>query len=168
MAVIRPLMFSALVIMLIGVCSNAKASCDSEMHRAFDFWVGEWSVSTQDGQFAGENSIQKIQNGCVLQENWRSAKPPFTGTSFNFYNQQAKRWEQLWLDNQGGYLKLYGERNGNNMVLQSEPNDKGAIDRVTWTENQDGTVRQLWERVSKEKAVVVFDGLYRKKNLEKN
>ena len=60
--------------------------CDSENHRQFDFWIGEWEVSS-NGQPAGTNSIQSILGGCALQENWRGAGPGgLTGTSFNIYD----------------------------------------------------------------------------------
>ena len=35
--------------------------------------------------------------------------------------------------------------------------------QVTWTDNEDGSVRQLWETFTEGKDVVVaFDGLYKK------
>ena len=35
--------------------------------------------------------------------------------------------------------------------------------RVTWTLNNDGTVRQLWETITnKTEVTVAFDGLYKK------
>jgi len=53
------------------------------------------------------------------------------------------------------------------MILRSEEqknNDGQAFyHRITWTKNEDGTVRQLWETVTNDKDVVVaFDGLYKK------
>ena len=37
--------------------------------RQFDFWVGDWDVKNQQGQNAGKNTIQKLENGCLLLEN---------------------------------------------------------------------------------------------------
>jgi hypothetical protein len=55
------------------------------------------------------------------------------------------------------------------MILVSKeiPRDKKApyINRITWTLNEDGTVRQLWEiLVEGEVTNVAFDGLYRKRS----
>lgn len=67
--------------------------CCTENHKAFDFWIGEWAVTNPDGTPAGKNSIKRIQNGCVIQENWISANGGYTGTSHNFYNSVDKQWE---------------------------------------------------------------------------
>ena len=144
---------------------NQQCPCCTEKHKAFDFWIGEWVVSNPKDAIVGYSSIVKIQGGCALQENWRSDKTAFTGTSYNYYNQQEQRWEQLWIDNSGRQLKLYGNRKGNQMVLSSEPynrpDGKEYINRITWTANTDGTVRQLWEVLHEEEVVqVAFDGYY--------
>ncbi|MBT8114738.1 MAG: hypothetical protein KJP04_05135 [Arenicella sp.] len=158
-----------IIVLLAGsqpVFSQDKpVACSSSEHSQFDFWLGEWSVSTPDGKPAGVNSISKIEDGCAIRENWASASPGYTGTSYNFYNQREKHWEQLWLDNQGGFLKLSGKRKGRQMILQSAPvdNKQGVkvIQRITWTANEDGSVRQLWEVVAEGKEnQVAFDGLY--------
>lgn len=148
-------------------------ACCSEEHRAFDFWIGEWEVYTPDGAVAGHNSITRIQDQCALQENWSSARAGYTGTSYNYYNMTEGRWEQLWIDNAGAQLKLYGNRNGNQMILTSEPfkrpDGELYVNRITWTSNQNGTVRQLWEVLKAGEVVqVVFDGLYKKKAQQNN
>ena len=50
------------------------------------------------------------------------------------------------------------------MSSKEKPNKEGVLtyNRITWTSNDDGTVRQYWEVISKEKpAVVLFDGIYK-------
>ena len=113
------------------------------------------------------NIIDKVQDNCILRENWTSATQGYTGTSSNFYNSNTDQWEQIWLDNQGGSLHLKGNRKGNQMILQSDEfkNDKGEpfFHRITWTLNDDGSVRQYWETITNNKEIVVaFDGLYKK------
>jgi hypothetical protein len=103
----------------------------------------------------------------MLRENWTSAVGNFTGTSNNFYNTKTNQWEQIWLDNQGGMLHLKGNRKGNQMILQSDElkNTEGEpyVHRITWTLNDDGSVRQYWETITNGKDVkVAFDGLYKK------
>lgn len=140
-------------------------ACCTENHQAFDFWVGTWNVTNPDGTKAGKNIITKIENECVLRENWTSAKGNYTGTSYNFYNAQTKQWEQIWIDNKGGSLHLKGNRVGNQMILQSgemiSPKGQKYVNRVTWTLNEDGSVRQHWETSSDQKTwKTAFDGLY--------
>jgi len=53
------------------------------------------------------------------------------------------------------------------MILQSDEakNAKGEpyFHRITWTLNEDGSVRQYWETITNNKAIVVaFDRLYKK------
>ncbi len=78
---------------------------------------------------------------------------------------KTARWEQLWIDNSGNHLKLKGNRVGNKMILSSnefkDVNGKLHVNRITWTINDDGTVRQLWEVLEGDKVVsIAFDGLY--------
>jgi hypothetical protein len=165
----KTLLFTLLLVVVQNLnAQNNACNCCTETHSEFDFWVGEWTVTNPDGTAAGTNRIVKVQNNCILQENWTSAQGNFTGTSNNFYNYKTKQWEQIWIDNQGQSLHLKGNRNGNQMILQSdEENNKDGlpfIHRVTWTKNVDGTVRQHWETITEGKEITVaFDGLYKKK-----
>jgi hypothetical protein len=152
----------------IGAYSqSSNCNCCSENHDDFDFWQGKWEVTNKDGTNAGNNTIVKMQGGCVLMENWVGAKGQYTGTSLNFYNNKTKQWEQLWVDNTGSYLKLTGNRVENQMIMKSlsfEGKDgKKYLNKITWTLNNDGTVRQLWEIIHDGAvANVAFDGLYTK------
>lgn len=146
---------------------NNNCGCCTEKYSEFDFWIGNWNVTNPDGTAAGTNKIDKIQDNCILRENWTSAKGNFTGTSNNFYNAKTKQWEQIWIDNKGGSLHLKGNRAGNQMILKTDEakNKDGNpfYHRVTWTLNDDGSVRQYWETITNDKDITVaFDGLYRK------
>jgi len=164
----KTLLLSFAILCSLNFSAQTKpCNCCTEKHAEFDFWVGEWTVTNPDGSAAGTNKILKIQDNCILQENWTSAKGNFTGTSNNFYNYKTKQWEQIWVDNQGGSLHLKGNRTGNQMILQTDEdkNKEGNpfIHRVTWTLNEDGSVRQYWETITNDKDITVaFDGLYKK------
>ena len=145
--------------------NNCK--CCTENHSEFDFWIGTWIVTNPDGTVAGRNVINKIQDQCIIRENWTSAKGKYTGTSNNFYNSITRQWEQIWIDNQGESLHLKGNRVGNQMILQTdeEQNKEGNpfYHRITWTLNNDGSVRQLWETIINKKDITIaFNGLYKK------
>jgi tetratricopeptide (TPR) repeat protein len=88
---------------------NQRPCAYSAENRQFDFWLGEWSVTTtQGGVPAGDSKIELILKDCVVQENWKSQSGPYSGKSYNIYNQAQKRWEQYWVDNVGGNIFFYG------------------------------------------------------------
>ena len=152
---------------LLRAQEASDCPCCSQEFRGFDFWIGDWEVTLADGSPAGANRIEKIQDGCVLQEHWKSARQGFTGTSFTYFNRALGQWEQLWVDNSGSVLKLRGGLQGGAMVLSSEPapgpEGSSMINRITWTLQEDGRVRQLWEMLKDEVVVqVLFDGYYRR------
>lgn len=145
--------------------SNVCACC-TEDYKKFDFWSGDWQVSS-NGQIAGSNHIYYTQDSCILLENWVGAGG-ITGTSMNYFDKNDKTWNQLWIDNSGNALKLKGQHNGESMILVSEPaisNNQVVINKITWTPQSDGSVRQLWESTNNAgiKWNILFEGIYRKK-----
>src|SRR5260370_11027933 len=88
---------------------NQRPCAYATENRQFDFWLGEWSVTTTQGGIpAGGSKIELILEDCVVQENWKSQNGPYSGKSYNIYNQAQKRWEQYWVDNVGGNIFFYG------------------------------------------------------------
>ncbi len=82
-------------------------------YRQFDFWIGEWDVVTTQGQQpVGSSSIQLILGKCVIFENWTGGAGG-VGKSFNIYNANTKKWEQIWVDSSGGLMKFEGVLNNN-------------------------------------------------------
>lgn len=158
---------SLLVFTSVSAQNTKPCNCCTEDSKAFDFWIGEWNVTNaNNGAAAGTSKISREEGGCVIRENWISASSSYTGTSLNFYNAAEKQWEQLWIDNTGAHLKLKGKRVGDQMILSSDPFTKDGQslrNRITWTKNEDGTVRQLWEILEGDKVInTAFDGLYKK------
>jgi len=145
----------------------APKTCTAPEHRQFDFWIGEWEVTTPKGAPAGRNRIEPILGGCALRESWTGAKGG-SGTSYNAYDRRSGRWHQTWVDNGGLVLRLDGTFAAGKMVLSGESRDStGArvLNRITWQETAPGAVRQLWE-TSKDGGdtwSVAFDGRYRKR-----
>ncbi len=137
--------------------------CATEKHRQFDFWVGTWDV-TQNGQPAGHNVIELRHNDCVLAENWTSANGGFTGSSLNTYDAATDRWHQTWVDTSGTLLELNGGFQDGSMVLEGTRPAQGGgevINRITWTPNEDGSVRQHWQfKAPGADWATAFDGLY--------
>ena len=147
--------------------AQSPCNCCKDENRQFDFWVGKWKAVKADGSLLGTNTIDVIQDSCVLRENWRSATSGFTGTSYNYFDSNKKQWVQVWIDNQGGSLILKGGIRDGKMVLTGDRilNSRGqaTVNRITWTPNDDGSVRQLWEvLIDDSDWSVAFDGVYQK------
>lgn len=139
---------------------------DDQRFHQFDFWIGEWTVTNNaNGNFAGENSIQPAQYGCVLIERWHG-RTGTTGQSINFYDPLADEWRQVWIAN--GYSIDYtgGLDEEGSMVLVGEIHyyrqDQSVPFRGRWTPNEDGSVRQFFEQYDAETDAwqVWFDGHY--------
>jgi hypothetical protein len=143
--------------------ATSPAPCSSPEHRQFDFWLGEWKVTTPDGKVAGRNRITREYAGCVIHERYSTDKG-YNGESLNAYDATRKVWHQTWVDDAGLLLTLEGGWNGKSMILEGKaPDAKGAprTQRITWTPNADGSVRQLWESANDDGTwAVVFDGHY--------
>jgi len=149
--------------------SNQPCPCCKSEFRQFDFWVGEWETYNPGDTLVGTNNIVIMQDSCVIQENWNSARGPYSGTSYNFYNPQTGKWHQTWVDNQGAPLLLSGGLEDGEMVMRSgkmkNPQGQEYLNRITWTPNPDGSVRQFWE-ISNDDGKTwngVFDGEYRRR-----
>lgn len=140
--------------------------CTGAQYRQFDFWLGSWEVRDPAGKLVGHNRIESAHDGCVLIEHWSGAKG-VTGTSVNLYDRDRGRWHQTWVDSGGGLLQLDGGIDGGAMVLSGDAFDTDAPaqssrQRITWTPQDDGRVRQLWEASTDggRTWAVVFDGRY--------
>ncbi|PQA86494.1 hypothetical protein [Hyphococcus luteus] len=166
-------------VMVIAVSASAAAQdqtapepapkptpCSTEEYRQFDFWLGEWDVTPagQDKPVA-VNRISAQHGGCVVLEEYEAGG--YSGMSLNFYDKTAGEWRQTWMSNQGAPLYLAGGLDETGAMVMSDEGlvDGDKINRITWTANDDGAVRQLWEQSEDdgESWKTVFDGLYTKK-----
>lgn len=130
----------------------------------FDFWVGEWEVHLGDtGEHIGHNLIERAQGGHVLTEHYTTDSGRFSGTSLNGYDHVAGRWHQCWMDVTGLVLDLYGGLVEGSMVMSGTV-EAGRLERITWTPETDGSVRQHWQQSDDDGATwsTVFDGSYRR------
>lgn len=148
-----------------GAQQPGASACAGPEHRQFDFWLGEWSVRTEDGQLAGTNRITSDFEGCVLREEWTGAGG-IRGESLNVFEAATGRWHQTWVDGQGRLLLLDGGLDTlGRMVLRGEgvgPDGAAIVNEISWEPRDDGTVVQTWS-VSEDAGVswrVVFKGVY--------
>jgi len=96
---------------LVQQAQQNQAPCASRAEsRQFDFWVGDWNVvTTRELTPVGRSHIEHGLGDCVIWENWTSlGESGYSGKSYNVYNPEQKRWEQFWVDNQGGMIHFCG------------------------------------------------------------
>jgi hypothetical protein len=126
-------------------------ACAAPAHRAFDFWIGEWDayVSATEN-LAGRSTIASTDAGCVITEQWTSARSPYSGRSLNLHDATTGQWLQFWTDSQGEITRFVGGPTATGMqflaVDEVAPSraQKQTL-RMTFTRNPDGSVRQFGE-----------------------
>lgn len=155
-----------LSVLAFAAHAQTPPPCSAPEYRQFDFWIGDWEVYVGD-KLAGTNRIDRILDGCVLQENWVGSRGG-KGNSFNIYDQATGQWVQTWVDNSGLLVQFRGTYADGKMSLSGSsvgPKGEPTQTKLTFWNNPDGTVRQLWESSSDagKTWTVMFDGLYRRK-----
>ncbi len=160
-----PIRWANLALVLAGIARlGAQSPAPAESHQ-FDFWLGEWQVIRPDGQPAGTSRIESIAGGCGLLENWTGAAGG-NGKSLNAWNSVRKQWQQFWIGNDGSVLETAGglDAQGRMVLTGEHATSAGArvLERITWTPNPDGSIRQLWDQSTDAGQTwrVVFDGRY--------
>lgn len=99
---------------------------NSDIDQWYGFWVGDWSLTWEDsngGVGKGENRIERILDGKVIQENFSVKEGQlsgFSGKSMSVYNPQRREWRQAWVDNQGGYYDFVGRKDGERYFFETK------------------------------------------------
>ncbi len=134
-------------------------------HHQFDFWLGEWEVKDPAGSVVGHNRIESMANGFGLLENWTDTVGG-SGKSVNAYDPAAKGWHQTWVGSGGAVIKFDGGIVEGKMRMEGiRQTAKGPVrDRMTWTPEINGTVRQVWDISADEGKTwkTIFEGIYSK------
>ena len=159
---------SAVMVAFLGAAAFggtawASGACSTPEHRQFDFWIGEWQGRTPEDKLAGINRIESLHGGCVIRERYATGRG-YSGESLNTYDATRKVWHQTWTDSAGLLLLLEGGFDGDSMVLEGNrttADGRSERQRITWTPNEDGTVRQHWQVAPPDgEWTTAFDGLY--------
>lgn len=127
-----------------AVDRNAYPCRYDERFREFDFWVGDWEVYSQEEELVGTNRVDLLLNECLLQENWEGRRGGL-GKSFNYFDPEAGRWMQVWVNAQGGHTVYTGGFSEGAMRFEgSSVAEDGTVSlsRMTFTPLRDGRVRQ--------------------------
>jgi len=133
----------------VATAERAFRPCQSRAEsHLFDFWIGEWDVTTPQGQPAGKSSVQQILSQCVIFENWTDRQGG-QGKSFNAYNVDYDMWQQFWTDQYGRVTEYREsertpEKGLRFLAHQGTPQHQTQI-RMTFTPIDAKTVRQFGE-----------------------
>lgn len=141
--------------------------CAAEEYRAFDFWIGEWSVvpNGSDQQVA-TSRIERVSNGCAIRETWMPLSGG-DGASLTARDPEDGSWHQLWIGSQPGRVHFEGGPVDGGMVLTgywgTDSEGVPQLVRMTYTMRDDGTVRQHGQASSDEGEnwTDSFDFIYR-------
>jgi hypothetical protein len=126
------------------------APCHADtLYRKFDFWVGNWRVTTKAGVEAGTSRVEIVSGGCALLENWRSTRG-VEGKSLNTYDPATRMWRQFWVGQQRDVTDYReSEWKGSSLTFVSRsPGRNGGPEltmRLTFSPLDEKTVRQLGE-----------------------
>jgi tetratricopeptide (TPR) repeat protein len=117
-------------------------------YKQFDFWVGSWSVEDTQGHAVGTNLISRLEQGCMLMENWTGLQGG-TGKSINFYDAATRRWRQTWVSSTGNVNEYQGEFKDGAMRFEGKLSGRGgsstALLRLTFFNLGADRVRQFSE-----------------------
>jgi len=127
--------------------------CADAKQRQLDFWVGDWDL-TWPGEKQGEiirgsNTIKRIMDGCVVQENFSGGDTmPLRGMSVSLFDTTAGKWKQTWVDNDGSYLDFIGEFKDGQMILAREatrPDGTRVLQRMVFKNISPNELDWSWE-----------------------
>ena len=130
-------------------------SIEEDPKALLDFWVGSWDASWDEGEGKkgyGTNTIQKVLDGTVIQENFEileGQNKGFKGTSISIFQARTKEWRQSWADSQGAFYCFTGDLKGNRKTFQTsafETKDgRKIVQRMTFYEITQDSMTWDWE-----------------------
>jgi hypothetical protein len=129
---------------LLAQGAQAKPACATPIHRAFDYWVGEWNVLDTAGTKIAESSIERVAAGCAIRETWKPLNGP-QGVSISWYEPTDSLWHQQWVGGSGWNAWFDGgpEDGVMHLTTKSNPSNPTAPRfRMIYTQPRTGVVRQ--------------------------
>jgi hypothetical protein len=141
------------ILFILAFCS-ISFSQDSENPAQVDFafWIGEWETesSTPPKWKAnlGEDKVSYLLNGTLIEEIF--TKKNKAGTNFQrgymVYLHREKRWRHTIHDAKWGEYSFYGNKEGDKMVLYSDPEStRPGLRRETFYNITENEFDYKWE-----------------------
>ena len=114
-----------------------------------EFWLGSWEATWEGGH--GTNRLERVLDGKVIHERFEEAPGDPAGTligeSWSVFDPARGIWRQTWVDIQGGYLDLVGERaDGCFAFVRAAPElGPNARQRMVFRDVEADRFRWTWE-----------------------
>lgn len=129
-------------------------ACHWPEARAFDFWIGDWTIQqqilSQDGtwlRFDAKTSVSSTLDKCAIIEHWQgtvqffwegmNAPEPMSGLSVRAYDPDTGRWYISWMDTRvprfsGPYVGSFDRSRGEFLREWETPQGK-RLGRITFS-----------------------------------
>jgi len=127
--------------------------------KELDFWLGEWDATWDGGR--GTNRISRILRGRVILEEFaetsaaetggsdgpEAGAQALTGRSWSVFDPGLGLWRQTWVDDQGGYFDLVGERVEGWFAFSRAAPERGPAfrQRMIFRDIEPHAFRWLWQ-----------------------
>ncbi len=130
--------------------------CSDPASTEFGFWLGTWDLTwpaEQTGGDAGrlahgQNRIERVLGGCVIEENFSTDDGAFLGRSLSLHDERSGVWRQTWVDSSGAYLTFTGGLDDGRMILATEPlhrDDEVVVNRMVFGDITRDSLRWAWQ-----------------------
>jgi hypothetical protein len=134
-----------------------RPCADKPANRGLDFWIGDWDVrpaGAPANRPPSKSHIERVEDGCVIAEFYTTPQG-YSGRSINAYDGITKRWQQVWMDNQGGVNNYFGQARDGNLYYEADgvyvPNQPKLVKmKMTFFNQGRDQVRQLIEQSTDE------------------
>lgn len=142
----------------------SQAELPSEKENYFNFWLGKWNATWDEGdgkKGRGINTITATLDGKSIHEKFvitEGSQKGFKGTSISMYVPFLKKWKQVWNDSQQSYFDFTGEFENGNRIFKTDPiniDGKEIIfrmvfkdikkDKFTWDWEFSNDAEKSWE-----------------------
>jgi hypothetical protein len=101
---------------VVPVAPRAQTASSPPEASQFDFWLGDWALTWADTA-SGTNHVTKRWDRVIVEQFDGRPSVPLEGTSVSVYNALTGKWQQTWVDSQGGYLDFTGGFADGRMIL---------------------------------------------------
>jgi hypothetical protein len=115
-----------------------------------DFWLGEWDCTWDGGR--GSNRLERDFGGKVIHEHFTAEPDPdgtgaLRGESWSVFSPRRALWRQTWVDDQGSYFDLVGDRvDGCFAFVRSAPElGENGRQRMVFRDVTADSIRWTWE-----------------------
>jgi tetratricopeptide (TPR) repeat protein len=135
-------------------------------YKQFDFWAGHWDVFIA-GALVGTNRVDRMDEGCVLLENW-DAQGAQLGTSLNYYDPSLSKWRQIYIWDAGRATEWTGGLEGRVMrflATTTTPAGARVRQRMTFEPLSPDSVTQVIEQSADDGATwtTIWNSVYVRK-----